>query len=245
VRERGDQMQPLLRIENVSKAFTLHNLDRHIKACSHISFDINEGEFVGITGKSGSGKSTILKMAYRSYLPQEGKITYLSEKFGLINLFEATERQIIYLRKYEIGYVSQFLNVMPRTTAREVVESSMLEMGHSQSMAKAEAETMLNHFELGRELWDSYPVNFSGGEKLRLNIAAAMVKKPRLLLLDEPTASLDNVTKQKVRTLIEALKSGGTTMLGIFHDLAFMDGLCDKEFNMSMGMMDHSSHNGC
>lgn len=232
-------MQPLLRIENVSKSFILHNLDRHIKACSNISFDINEGEFVGITGKSGSGKSTILKMAYRSYLPQEGKIEYLSEKFGLIDLFKATERQMIYLRKYEIGYVSQFLNVMPRTTAIEVVENSMLEMGYSQEIAEKEAKDILAHFELDKELWDSYPVNFSGGEKLRLNIAAAMVKKPRLLLLDEPTASLDNATKRKVRMLIETLKNGGTTMLGIFHDLEFMEGLCDKEFNMNKGMMDN------
>ena len=82
-----------------------------------------------------------------------------------------------------------------------------------------------------------YPNTFSGGEKLRLNIAAAMVKKPRLLLLDEPTASLDNSSKQKVRDLIEQLKQEGTTMLGIFHDLEFMEGLCDREYNMQKGMM--------
>lgn len=96
---------------------------------------------------------------------------------------------------------------------------------------------MLKHFELDPTLWDMYPNTFSGGEKLRLNIAAAMVKRPRLLLLDEPTASLDNSSKQKVRDLIEQLKNEGTTMLGIFHDLEFMEGLCDREYNMQKGML--------
>lgn len=222
-------------IKNVSKSFTLHNLNRHIDACKDITFTIKQGEFVGITGKSGSGKSTILKSIYRSYLPDRGEIFYDSEKFGLINLFEASERQIIYLRKYEIGYVSQFLNVMPRTTAREIVENAVLEMGHSREIARQEAMKILAHFELDEALWDSYPINFSGGEKLRLNVAAAMIKKPRLLLLDEPTASLDLASKEKVRQLIEKLKQGGTTMLGIFHDIEFMYGLCDKEYNMEQG----------
>ena len=94
---------------------------------------------------------------------------------------------------------------------------------------------MLRHFDLDESLWELYPRTFSGGEKLRLNIAAAMIKRPRLLLLDEPTASLDNASKVKVRELIEVLKAEGTTMLGIFHDLEFMEGLCDREFNMQEG----------
>ncbi|MBG0763909.1 MAG: ATP-binding cassette domain-containing protein [Tissierellales bacterium] len=147
----------------------------------------------------------------------------------------ADERKIVYLRKYEIGYVSQFLNVLPRTTAIELIENSLLEMGYEKDYSKDEACKMLSHFELDKELWDSYPVNFSGGEKLRLNVASAMIKKPRLLLLDEPTASLDLESKKKVRELIEKLKKQGTTMLGIFHDIEFMDGLCDFEFNMEKG----------
>ncbi|SHI41689.1 alpha-D-ribose 1-methylphosphonate 5-triphosphate synthase subunit PhnL [Dethiosulfatibacter aminovorans DSM 17477] len=230
-------MNTLLKIENVSKSFTLHNLDRHIKACQNIGMEVKEGEFIGITGKSGSGKSSILKTIYRSYLPGEGSIYYNSKRFGFINLFEATERQMIYLRKYEIGYVSQFLNAMPRTTAREIVENSVLEMGRKKDEAKAMAERMLDHFELDRELWDSYPVNFSGGEKLRLNIASAMIKEPRLLLLDEPTASLDLASKERVRLLIETLKKNGTTMVGIFHDIEFMEGLCDREYNMEKGVI--------
>jgi alpha-D-ribose 1-methylphosphonate 5-triphosphate synthase subunit PhnL len=228
-------LKNILEIKNISKSFTLHNINKHIKACNDISLSIRKGEFIGITGKSGSGKSTILKSIYRTYLPEKGNILYDSEKFGEVNLSKADERKIVYLRKYEIGYVSQFLNVLPRTTAIELIENSLLEMGYEKDYSKDEACKMLSHFELDKELWDSYPVNFSGGEKLRLNVASAMIKKPRLLLLDEPTASLDLESKKKVRELIEKLKKQGTTMLGIFHDIEFMDGLCDFEFNMEKG----------
>lgn len=228
-------MESLLTIENLSKSFTLHNLGKHIKASQNININLHAGEFVGITGRSGSGKSTILKCIYRTYLPQEGSILYNSRKFGWINLSQATEREMIYLRRYEIGYVSQFLNVMPRITALEIVEQAVLEMGGSKEYARIEARKLLQHFDLDRELWDSYPNTFSGGEKLRLNIARAMVKHPRLLLLDEPTASLDDISKKKVRELIEDLKNEGTTMLGIFHDIDFMEGLCDKKYNMEAG----------
>lgn len=227
----------LLEIHNLSKTFNMYLNDREIKACQNINLSIKKGEFVGITGRSGSGKSTILKGIYRTNYPQDGSILYESEAFGVIDLCKASDRQILYLRKHEIGYVSQFLNVMPRTTARQIIEHSVMEMQENEEIARVKAEQMLRHFALDEALWDVYPNTFSGGEKLRLNIASAMVKKPRLLLLDEPTASLDQASKLKVRELIEQLKKEGTTMLGIFHDLEFMDGLCDHEFNMQQGMM--------
>lgn len=230
-------MEELLKVENLSKSFTLHNLGKHIKALNKLSFHLHEAEFVGLTGKSGSGKSTVLKCIYRTYLPQAGSIWYNSKRFGRINLLEASERQIIYLRKHEIGYVSQFLNVMPRTTAKELVKQAVLEMGHDQNYARLQAERMLEHFELDQELWDTYPGTFSGGEKLRLNIARAMVKRPRLLLLDEPTASLDYDSKLRVRELIEQLIREGTTMIGIFHDLEFMKNLCHREYKMQDGKL--------
>lgn len=223
----------MIKIEGFSKSFVLYHLNRHIQACSNVELSVCAGEFLGITGKSGSGKSTILKCIYRSYLPGEGAIYYDSKALGKVNIYDLTEREMIYLRRYEIGYVSQFLNVLPRTTAREIVEQSLLEMGCEKEIAFQEAVRMLDYFGLDEELWESYPINFSGGEKLRLNIAAAMIKKPRLLLLDEPTASLDQASKIKVRGLIEKLKNDGTTMIGIFHDLEFMEGLCDKEYHMN------------
>ena len=230
-------VRPMLDIQNLSKGFTLHAADRRVRGCEHISLSIQPGEFVGITGRSGSGKSTILKCIYRTNLPETGAIWYDSAAFGMVDLARLDERRVIYLRNYEIGYISQFLDVVPRTTAREIVRASAAEAFDDPEAIEAETTRMLEHFDFPRPLWDLYPNTFSGGEKLRLNIARAMVRRPRLLLLDEPTASLDNASKVKVRDLIEQLKAGGTTMLGIFHDLEFMEGVCDREYNMQAGAM--------
>jgi len=224
---------PMLEVVDFGKRFTNHHLNVTRQAVDNIHFQLEKGQFLGIIGKSGSGKSTILKSIYRTYLPDHGHIYFDSKQLGKIDITKATEREMIYLRKHEIGYVSQFLNVMPRTTCRQLVEKALMEMGVSNFVAKAEAEKALTHFELDEKLWDTYPNTFSGGEKLRLNIAMAIVKKPRLLLLDEPTASLDQQSKLKVREVIEKLKESGTTLIGIFHDIEFMENLCDEIFDMS------------
>ncbi len=227
----------MIQVEHLQKEFNIHHLNKTLPAINDISFTVEKGKFLGIVGKSGSGKSTILKSIYGTYLPQNGAIYYDSEYLGKINIVTASPREIIQLRKYEIGYVSQFLSVMPRTTALELVEQSLLETGANQEEAYEEAIKTLKHFDLDESLWNNYPNYFSGGEKLRLNIARAVVKKPRLLLLDEPTASLDNTSKIKVRESIEKLKAQGTTLIGIFHDLEFMDGLCDEVFTMHRAMV--------
>jgi alpha-D-ribose 1-methylphosphonate 5-triphosphate synthase subunit PhnL len=225
----------ILTITNLAKNFYLHNPGLEIKSCQNISLSLKKGEFIGIVGLSGAGKSTILKCINRSYLPMQGEIIYDSEAFGEINLATAAEREILYLRRHEIGYVSQFLNVMPRTTAKEHVSSALVDMGADTQVAESEAKEMLVYFRLPENLWDIYPATFSGGERLRLNLAHAMVKKPRLLMLDEPTASLDNKTKILVRDMLQKLKGMDTSMIGIFHDIEFMDGVCDKVFNISEG----------
>ncbi|MCL2493466.1 MAG: ATP-binding cassette domain-containing protein [Clostridiales bacterium] len=225
----------ILRIQNLTKNFYLHNPGLKITSCRDINLTLNEGEFIGIVGLSGAGKSTILKCVNRSYLPGQGDILYDSEAFGAINLSTATEREILYLRCHEIGYVSQFLNVMPRTTAKEHVMNAVLDMGADRDSADADAREILAYFRLPENLWDIYPATFSGGERLRLNLAHAMVKKPRLLMLDEPTASLDNTTKILVRDILRSLKDKGASMIGIFHDIEFMEGVCDKVFNISEG----------
>ena len=227
----------ILKIENVAKNFYLHNAQKEIHSCQNISFSLEEGQFIGIVGLSGAGKSTILKCIHRTYLASEGHIYYQSAAFGQIDLTQASEREILYLRKKELGYVSQFLNVMPRTTAREQVMNALLETGVSDEDAKSRSEEMLTYFRLPENLWDIYPNTFSGGERLRLNLAHTMVKQPRLMLLDEPTASLDNKTKLLVKDMLVKLKSQGTSMIGIFHDLEFMDGLCDRVFNISEGVI--------
>lgn len=225
----------ILKIENLTKNFYLHNAQKQIKSCQNINFTLEKGKFIGIVGLSGAGKSTILKCMNRTYLATEGKILYESEAFGQIDLVTATEREILYLRKNELGYVSQFLNVMPRTTARQHVMNAVLDVNGKEEEAAKLTEEMLDYFRLPRDLWDLYPNTFSGGERLRLNLAHTMVKKPRLMLLDEPTASLDPKTKILVKDMLIQLKEKGTSMIGIFHDLEFMDGVCDQVFNISKG----------
>ena len=227
----------ILKINNLSKDFYLHNPGLVIKSCQNIDMSLKKGEFIGIVGLSGSGKSTILKCINRTYLPMHGEIWYESDAFGRINLVKASEREILYLRRKEIGYVSQFLNVMPRTTAKEHVRSALTEMGMESASAEEGAKEMLTYFRLPESLWDIFPATFSGGERLRLNLAHAMVKKPRLLLLDEPTASLDSRTKVLVKDMLKKLKDMKTSMIGIFHDIEFMEGVCDRVFNMSEGVI--------
>jgi alpha-D-ribose 1-methylphosphonate 5-triphosphate synthase subunit PhnL len=227
----------ILEIRGLKKDFTIFHANKTLCSCSDISLTLKQGGFTGIVGLSGAGKSTILRCIYRTYLTSSGDIWYDSKALGRINLSTAGEREILLLRKQEIGYVSQFLTIMPRVTAREHVESALLSIGADESCASQEAAQMLAYFRLPQNLWDIYPNTFSGGERLRLNLAHAMVKKPRLLLLDEPTASLDITSKILVKDILLSMKKKGTSMIGIFHDLEFMEGLCDEVLNLSNGRL--------
>jgi alpha-D-ribose 1-methylphosphonate 5-triphosphate synthase subunit PhnL len=227
----------MLALQDVSKSFVTHATRQVVVGCENVTLAVLTGEFVGITGRSGSGKSTVLRLIHRTYLPQTGVIGYRSAQFRWIDLAQASERQILMLRRSEIGYVSQFLQVIPRVTARDVVLGSARGAGFPADQAEALSERILTQVDLPRTLWQGFPHSFSGGEKLRLNIARALVAQPRLLLLDEPTASLDDESKGRVAELLVELKRAGTTMLGIFHDLAFMEGMCDREVPMQRGQI--------
>ncbi|WP_209124174.1 phosphonate C-P lyase system protein PhnL [Alkalihalobacillus sp. BA299] len=235
-------MNKLLVVENLKKTFIMHQFNqKQIVGCNGISFALHQGEFLGFTGKSGAGKSTILKSIYRTYLPTGGKMLYHSERFGSIDLVQAAEREMLAIRKKEIGYVSQFLNVMPRVTALEVVADALIEMGETSERALEQSKEILHHFKLPEPLWASFPRTFSGGEKLRLNLAQAMVKRPKLLLLDEPTASLDQASKESVKEMIIELKEKGTSMIGIFHDIDFMETVVDRTYHLQDGILHEST----
>jgi alpha-D-ribose 1-methylphosphonate 5-triphosphate synthase subunit PhnL len=228
-------MSELLSVCGLSKRFELKDLGTTIAACEDVSFSVGTGEFVGITGRSGSGKSTVLKMIYRAYLPGSGSIVYDSAAFGTVDICALSDRQVIRLRKRELGYVSQFLGSAPRSTARGLVERAVLDAGFGPAEARDRTESMLDHFELAGKIRDVYVGTLSGGEKLRLNLARAMAKSPRFLLLDEPTASLDQRSKARLAEIVARLSLEGTTMLGIFHDFDFMDGVCDRVIRMEAG----------
>lgn len=227
----------MISIQSFTKTFYIHQNQQKINAIDSLDLNVDKGEFLGIIGKSGSGKSTILKSIYRTNAPESGEIFFESLKYGTIDLLKASEQQIIHIRMHEIGYVSQFLHILPRTTAFEFVKHSLLDAQPEINDADEQVMRMLRHFELSESLWHIYPNTFSGGEKLRLNVAAAMIKKPRLLLLDEPTASLDMNSKLKVKQLIKILKKEGTTMIGIFHDIDFIRDVCDRIVQLEKGKL--------
>lgn len=215
----------MLTIENLNKEFNIRILnDKTIHGCGNISFQVAQGAFLALAGPSGAGKSTILKCIYRTYLPNSGRIWYDSVRFGRIDLATAPERIILEIRNHEMGYVSQFLNVIPRVSALDLVMEPILTRNHvSIAAARKRAVELLERLQLPRELYDAYPATFSGGEQQRINIARAVSWKPRLLLIDEPTASLDAASIERVLELLRELRQEGTTMVGIFHDRQIME----------------------
>lgn len=225
-------MMAILQVKGFRKRFTILQSNRKLLAVEGIDFSLEAGEFIGIVGKSGSGKSTILKSIYRTHLPDAGEILYHSGGFGMVDMAKVSERKVLYLRKYEIGYISQSLSVRENTSCRELVTNVLLDVGESENAASQEAEEALTLFGLDPALWDSYPDVLSKSDMLRLSIAMAIVKKPRLILLDEPTAGLDPEDKLKLKKVIEKLQQKGVTLVGVFHDIEFIEGLCDKVYDL-------------
>lgn len=224
-----------LRVENLSKVFTLHTLGkRRMKALRSVSFSVEGGEALGVIGRSGSGKSSLLRCLYRSYLPTGGSVVYESER-GPVDLATAPERAVLRLRREELGYVSQFLSAVPRTTARDVVAEPLMDRGASLYEARERAETMLDALGLPPDLRGAYPATMSGGERQRVNLARALVARPRLLLLDEPTSALDPETRSLALEAILGLKQAGTTMISIFHDAEAIAALSDRVIALEGG----------
>ncbi len=225
----------ILEVNDLGKNFNLHILNgKRIEALKNINFTMKEGEIIGLTGKSGSGKSSLMKCIYRSYLASHGEIIYNSVA-GKIDLVAATDHQIIQLRKNEITYCSQFLSVIPRVTAVDVVCENLFRSQKDKFEAREMAKEMLEKLGLPTSLWDAFPVTFSGGEQQRINVARAIIARPRFLLIDEPTASLDQKTKDVVVDLILDLKQNGTSVLCISHDEYTLEKLVDRRLALYKG----------
>lgn len=223
----------MLKLVNLSKEFKMHIRNGLvIESFKDISFTAPDGKLLAITGASGIGKSTLLKCIYRTYKPTKGSIIYKNNNGMEVNLAKADDQTILRLRKKEIGYVSQFLNVIPRITAMEILTNRLVSKTVSIAEAKELAEYYLDKVKISKNLWDMYPSTFSGGEKQRLNILLALAAKPKLLLLDEPTASLDANSKEIIFELILGAKNPGTTMVAVFHDQDAINALADYRFDM-------------
>ena len=238
----------MLNIDSLSKEFIMHiRGDAQIDGFQDISFSVEPGTLVAITGPSGSGKSSLLKCVYRTYTPTGGHAWYTREDGSTVDLATAEPWKIIQLREKEIGYVSQFFSVIPRVSALDILTSTQTGRGADRKQARRKAQRYLEAVGIAPQLWDMYPATFSGGEKQRLNIANALITKPRLLLLDEPTASLDARSKQWVMDLILELKKEGAAMVGVFHDEIAIRTLADQRFEMKekrLVPVDYAAHYG-
>ncbi|HEY1940692.1 MAG TPA: phosphonate C-P lyase system protein PhnL [Roseiarcus sp.] len=212
------QPNELLRVEGVSKAFTLHlHGGTRLPVVEGVSFSVSLGECVVLGGPSGAGKSSLLKMAFGNYLVETGRIL-LADGPRAIDVARAKPQDILDARRRIVGYVSQFLRVIPRVGALDIVAAAAQESGLDREAARERAASLLSRLHLPESLWRLPPATFSGGEQQRVNIARGFAGDHRLLILDEPTASLDAVNRDAVVALIAERKARGTGFLAIFHD---------------------------
>lgn len=214
----------MIAIENLSKTFTLHNQGGAVlPVMAGASLTVAPGECVGLTGQSGAGKSTLMRMVHGNYLSAGGRLMV-----GDLDVARAEPREVIRLRRETLGYVSQFLRVVPRVPTLEVVAEPLLALGVAPAAARDRAQALLARLNIPERLWVLSPTTFSGGEQQRVNIARGFAHPYPALLLDEPTASLDAVNREVVLTLVEEAKARGAAILGIFHDEAARARLCDR-----------------
>lgn len=218
----------VLRVKGLSKQFEMHHLKRTLYAFENLDFEVNAGEFILLKGENGAGKSTLLRTLYRSYLPRAGHIYYKTAE-GVIDLASAADVDISVLRRREIGFVTQFLNARPRVAAEEVVAEPLRLAGTPHAEALIAARRWLQAFGVKRQLWAAYPSTFSGGEQQKVNLARALILPQRLLLLDEPTASLDRDARQALADRLAELKEAGVAMIGVFHHPEDVQHLVDRE----------------
>lgn len=209
-------MTRVLDIQGLTKGFTMHHLGNRLAAFDNISFSLEAGEFLLLKGTNGAGKSTLLRTIYRSYLPQSGKVLFQSDQ-GEIDLARAADIDITHLRRTEIGFVTQFLTARPRVSAEALVAEPLRLAGQGAEEALHEARRWLAAFGVKPDLWRAYPTTFSGGEQQKVNLARALILPQKLLLLDEPTASLDATARAALVARLAELKASGTAMIGVFH----------------------------
>lgn len=215
-------------VSDVSKSFTMHlRGGLRLPVVSNVSFSVASGECVVLGGPSGIGKSSILKMLYGNYAVDSGQI--LINKDGrIVDIASADPRAVLDVRRSALGYVSQFLRTVPRVSTLDVVAEPLIARGVSVDDARERAAELLAKLNLPRDLWQLPPSTFSGGEQQRVNIARGFITDHAILLLDEPTASLDATNRAVVVEMIRAKKKDGVALLGIFHDEEVREAVADR-----------------
>ena len=220
--------QLMIDVSGVEKAFTLHNQgSASFGVLDSASLQVRAGECVVLHGQSGAGKSTFLKALYANYTVDAGEIR-LRDGEQMVEITQALPRRIIALRRQALGYVSQFLRVIPRVSTLEVVMQPLLDLGVDTALCEAKAKDLLQRLNVPERLWSLAPGTFSGGEQQRVNIARGFIVDYPILLLDEPTASLDAANRKVVVELICEAKARGAALVGIFHDEDVREAVADR-----------------
>jgi alpha-D-ribose 1-methylphosphonate 5-triphosphate synthase subunit PhnL len=211
-------MPAMIEITDAEKSFTMH-LQGGIRlpVVRGVSFDVNAGECVVLSGPSGAGKSSILKMIFGNYRCDGGRIS-IRHAGAVIDLAKAEPREVLSVRRATIGYVSQFLRAVPRVATIDVVAEPLIATGTSRDEARGKAGQLLHRLNIPERLWALPPSTFSGGEQQRVNIARGFISDHPILLLDEPTASLDAANREVVVGLVGEKKRAGVAMVAIVHD---------------------------
>ncbi|WP_116520283.1 phosphonate C-P lyase system protein PhnL [Achromobacter insuavis] len=219
---------PMIEVRGLGKMFTLHNQGGiRLPVLEAVDFDAAAGDCLVLAGPSGTGKSTLLRCLYGNYLATEGSIRVRAGD-DWVELVGAPEQRILALRRDVIGYVSQFLRVIPRVSALDVVAEPLRMAGIEADEARDRAAAMLRRLNVPPRLWGLAPATFSGGEQQRVNIARGFIARHPILLLDEPTASLDPDNRAVVVELIREARAAGRCLLGIFHDEEVRDAVASR-----------------
>jgi len=223
---------PLI-VSEVFKSFTMHLRDGiELPVVRNVNFSVQAGECVVLGGPSGIGKSSILKMLYGNYAIDSGQIL-IKHEGQMVDIGSAAPRTVLEVRHRSLGYVSQFLRTVPRVAAVDVVAEPLLARKVPVEEARERAGELLSKLNLPRELWSLPPATFSGGEQQRVNIARGFITDHAILLLDEPTASLDAANRKVVVEMIRQKKAKGTALLGIFHDEEVREAVADRILDVS------------
>jgi alpha-D-ribose 1-methylphosphonate 5-triphosphate synthase subunit PhnL len=221
-------MTAMIELSNAQKTFTMHLQGGvELPVVRGVSFHVDAGECVVLAGPSGAGKSSILKMIYGNYRCDAGRIGIRHEGI-VMDLAKAEPRQVLGIRRSTIGYVSQFLRAVPRVAALDVVAEPLIAKGVGREEARERAGFLLRRLNIPERLWRLPPSTFSGGEQQRVNIAHGFVSEYPILLLDEPTASLDAANRSVVVELIAEKKSKGVAMVAIVHDDEIREMIADR-----------------
>jgi alpha-D-ribose 1-methylphosphonate 5-triphosphate synthase subunit PhnL len=227
-------MLPVLRVSGLNKSFVMHAQGGlALRVLEDVAMSVSPGECLALVGPSGAGKSTLLRSLYGNYRPQTGSIR-IRHREAWVELVNAEPRTTLDVRRHTLGFVSQFLRVIPRVATVDVVAEPMLRLGATPEQARDRAQFLLSLLGIPERLWQLPPATFSGGEQQRVNIARSLITDYPVLLLDEPTASLDVANRDGVIDLIRQRRDSGAAIVGIFHDVAVRDALATRLHNVAL-----------